>query len=363
MSSSDSLPSLPHQSVRDFHVGSTIRSFHLRSANIFLTYPHCSVSPQEAGEFLWGKARPYNPIYIIISSEFHQDNTPHLHCLLQTDKPVKTRDPSFFDIQGHHPNIQPSRSPNKTREYILKNPISKYERGVFIPRGGFIHGASAGNSTKQTKNEIMADIISSSTSKQDYLSMVQKAFPFDWATKLQHFEYSAERLFPTTEAPFIPPHPVTTPDLHCYETIETWMTENIYQGDAAERPSRPRSLYIVGPTRTGKTTWARSIAPSHHNYWQNCVDFTCYNKDAKYNVIDDIPFKFCPCWKQLVGGQRDFTVNPKYGKKKRIPGGIPSIILVNNDEDWMKCMTPAQLEYFECNCDIYVMESGERFFS
>ncbi|QDO73335.1 RepA [Eleusine indica associated virus] len=61
------------------------------------------------------------------------------------------------------------------------------------------------------------------------LSMVQKAFPFDWATKLQHFEYSAERLFPTTEAPFIPPHPVTTPDLHCYETIETWMTENIYQ--------------------------------------------------------------------------------------------------------------------------------------
>lgn len=92
------------------------------------------------------------------------------------------------------------------------------------------------------------------------------------------------------------------------------------------------------------------------------MDFTVYNKSAKYNVIDDIPFKYCPCWKQLVGGQRDFTVNPKYGKKKRIPGGIPSIILVNNDEDWMKCMTPAQLEYFECNCEIYVMEPGERFF-
>lgn len=75
----------------------------------------------------------------------------------------------------------------------------------------------------------MTDIISSSTSKQDYLSMVQKAFPFDWATKLQHFEYSAERLFPTTEPTYNPPHPVTTPDLHCYETIETWMTDNIYQ--------------------------------------------------------------------------------------------------------------------------------------
>ncbi|AAA42971.1 replication-associated protein B, partial [Digitaria streak virus] len=125
---------------------------------------------------------------------------------------------------------------------------------------------------------------------------------------------------------------------------------------------RKRSLYILGPTRTGKSTWARGLG--RHNYWQNNVDWASYDEEAQFNVIDDIPFKFCPCWKQLIGCQKEYVVNPKYGKKKRVASkSIPSIILTNPDEDWMKDMTPAQLSYFEANTVIYKMTEGERFFS
>nr|CAB37354.1 hypothetical protein [Maize streak virus - A[Kenya]] len=87
-------------------------------------------------------------------------------------------------------------------------------------------------------------------------------------------------------------------------------------------------------------------------------------KHAIYNIVDDIPFKFCPCWKQLVGCQRDFIVNPKYGKKKKVhKKSKPTIILANSDEDWMKEMTPGQLEYFEANCIIYIMSPGEKWYS
>ncbi|AAC98083.1 RepB, partial [Sugarcane streak Egypt virus - [Ben]] len=124
---------------------------------------------------------------------------------------------------------------------------------------------------------------------------------------------------------------------------------------------RKQSLYILGPTRTGKSTWARSLG--RHNYWQNNVDWSSYDEEAVYNIIDDIPFKFCPCWKQLVGCQKEYVVNPKYGKKKKVASrSIPSIILANEDEDWLTVMTPGQREYFEANAVIYIMTAGEKFY-
>ena len=204
------------------------RNFQFKSANAFLTYPRCLLTPFEAGQHLWEVARHWTPSYVLASSESHQDGTPHLHVLLQTMRPMSTRDPGFFDIQGYHPNIQASRSPNKTREYILKSPITVYSRGTFIPRAG-TSGAGYGSTPVPKRNEIMRGIIETTTNKAEYLSEVQKAFPFEWATKLQQFEYSAERLFPTLPSPFVPPHPPSEPDLHCYETIRSWKDENIFQ--------------------------------------------------------------------------------------------------------------------------------------
>nr|AIY33586.1 replication-associated protein [Maize streak virus] len=341
---------------------SSNRQFSHRSPNTFLTYPQCPEQPEIISQRIWELCSHWTPLYIICAREAHRDGNMHLHALIQTGKPVRTTDSRFFDIDGFHPNIQSAISPNKVKDYITKEPLALFERGTFIPRKkSFLGDSSKGNSDKKpSKDEIMRDIISHATSKQEYLSMVQKSLPYDWSTKLQYFEYSANKLFPDIQEEFINPHPNSEPDLLCNESIKDWLQPNIYQ--QADNGTRKRSLYIVGPTRTGKSTWARSLG--RHNYWQNNVDWSSYNEDTIYNIVDDIPFKYCPCWKQLVGCQKEFVVNPKYGKKKKVQmKSKPTIILANSDEDWMNEMTPGQLEYFEANCMIYVMQPGEKWYS
>ncbi|ACY08853.1 RepA [Saccharum streak virus] len=338
------------------------RSFRHRNANTFLTYSKCSLDPEILGLSLWSKLAPWTPAYILVAREAHQDGTWHCHALAQSVRPVTTSDPRFFDVNEYHPNIQSAKSVDRVREYILKDPLCQWEKGTFVPRKKpFVPQIGESSNTRASKDDIVRDIIQHSTNKHEYLSMLQKELPYEWATKLQYFEYSANKLFPEIAEPYTNPHPPTQPDLHCYERIEEWLNFNVYQVQPQEA-GRARSLYIVGPTRTGKSTWARSLG--RHNYWQNNVDWSSYDEEAVLNVIDDIPFKYCPCWKQLVGCQKNYVVNPKYGKKKKVAKrSIPAVILANEDEDWLRDMTPAQRDYMEANCEVYIMSSGEKWFT
>ena len=53
------------------------------------------------------------------------------------------------------------------------------------------------------------------------------------------------------------------------------------------------------------------------------IDFSKYDNNALYNVLDDIPFQFLPCKKQLLGAQSEYVVNEKYCKKKKLNGEYP----------------------------------------
>ncbi|AAB63456.1 replication-associated protein A [Maize streak virus] len=210
---------------------SSNRPFSHRSPNTFLTYPQCPEQPEIISQRIWDLCSHWTPLYIICAREAHRDGNQCLHALIQTEKPVRTTDSRFFDIDGFHPNIQSAISPNKVRDYITKEPLALFERGTFIPRKkSFLGNSSKGNSDKKpSKDEIMRDIISHATSKQEYLSMVQKSLPYDWSTKLQYFEYSANKLFPDIQEEFINPHPTSEPDLLCNESIKDWLQPNIYQ--------------------------------------------------------------------------------------------------------------------------------------
>ncbi|XP_039144875.1 uncharacterized protein LOC120282184 [Dioscorea cayenensis subsp. rotundata] len=98
---------------------------------------------------------------------------------------------------------------------------------------------------------------------------------------------------------------------------------------------RPISLIVEGPSRIGKTAWARSLGK--HNYICGHLDFNpaTYQQDVLYNVIDDVSPAYLRLkhWKELIGCQRDWQTNCKYGKPIRIKGGIPSIILCNPGND------------------------------
>ncbi|AGT45433.1 Rep [Chickpea chlorosis virus-B] len=320
-------------------------NFRLQTKYVFLTYPHCSSHAESLRDFLWNKLTSFAIYFIAIATELHQDGSPHLHCLIQLDKRCNIRDPLFFDFESHHPNIQPARDSQQVLDYISK------DQNV-ITRGEFKrHRVSPKKSDERWRT-----IIQTATTKEEYLQMIQEEFPHEWATKLYWLEYSANKLFPPQPEPYI--HPWNDEDLQCHEDLAEWLNKELYT-EPEQLQQRRKSLYICGPTRTGKTTWARSLG--RHNYFNGGVDFTNYDDKATYNIVDDIPFKFCPNWKQLVGSQRDFTVNPKYGKKRVIKGGIPCIIIVNEDEDWLQNMSSSQIDYLHLNCIVHYMSSNETF--
>jgi len=91
--------------------------FRLNAKNVFLTYPQCDTSAKVAGEYLYG-LKPTR--YIKVVREKHRDGNYHLHVLLQWVDKLNIREPRFFDLLGHHPNIQGVRSLPDVHEYISK---------------------------------------------------------------------------------------------------------------------------------------------------------------------------------------------------------------------------------------------------
>lgn len=96
---------------------------------------------------------------------------------------------------------------------------------------------------------------------------------------------------------------------------------------------RPKSLCLIGPSRTGKTVWARSLGK--HFYFGGNFDMGQLKWDAgdvNYAIFDDIhSLKYWPAYKFWLGAQETFTVTDKYKGKATFDWGRPCIYLNNND--------------------------------
>ncbi|ADN93259.1 RepA [Digitaria didactyla striate mosaic virus] len=197
-------------------------SFNVRSQHVFLTYPRCPIPPKDAGSFLKKLCKRYNIQYMYIAQELHQDGEPHLHAFLQFDKVFRTTSAKYFDFFEFHPNIQAARNPEKTLEYCQKNPADFYEDGVFVkPKASRKRKLAS-----FTRDKKMKQIMANATSRDEYLSMIRKAFPFDWAIRLQQFEYSAKALFP--EAPIQYQPQFVSNDMSDHPVIGEWLDTEFF---------------------------------------------------------------------------------------------------------------------------------------
>ncbi|CAO98857.1 Rep protein [Chickpea chlorotic dwarf virus] len=192
------------------------KNFRFQSKYVFLTYPKCSSPRDDLFEFLWEKLTPFLIFFLGVATELHQDGTTHYHALVQLDKKPWIRDPSFFDFEGNHPNIQPARNSKQVLEYISKD-------GDIKTRGDFRdHKVSPRKSDARWRT-----IIQTATSKEEYLDMIKEEFPHEWTTKLQWLEYSANKLFPPQPEAYV--SPFTESDLRCHEDLAQWRDTHLYQ--------------------------------------------------------------------------------------------------------------------------------------
>jgi len=108
---------------------------------------------------------------------------------------------------------------------------------------------------------------------------------------------------------------------------------------------RVKSLILWGPSRTGKTAWARSIGRHcYFNAYFSLSEFILGQDTAEYAIFDDlVDFDKWTTYKQWIGCQHQFILTDKYMPKSSITWGKPCIVLMNKspaslawDYDWIQ---------------------------
>jgi len=93
--------------------------YQINSHQLFLTYPHCTLTKDEALTLLNLK---FTIEDYVVAHELHESGDSHIHCYLKLDKSsvCRFRDSHFADIGGYHGNYQGCRSPKNVIKYCTK---------------------------------------------------------------------------------------------------------------------------------------------------------------------------------------------------------------------------------------------------
>ncbi|AIF34812.1 replication-associated protein [Sewage-associated circular DNA virus-4] len=284
--------------------------FHAKT--VFLTYPQCPVNKEDLLAWLQTLR---NPIYTIVSHELHEDGSPHLHAVVCWQNKLDIRDTTFFNYENYHPNIQSARSIKKVIAYTKKD-------------GDFIE---AGDSPIVDTANTWSTAMDTATTIKEFMDTVKESNPRDYILQHERLEYFAAKHFkkdtevykPNFEE-FILPH-----------EVEAWLNEE-FNSDKL----RKKSLILIGPSKLGKTEWARSLGP--HMYFNHLANFKDdWDDEAKYIVFDDFDFDFIPNKKGFFGGQQHFQITGKYMRVKSVRWGKCCIYCANVtpnikdiDKDW-----------------------------
>lgn len=172
-------------------------------------------------DYLYNLFSSFNPTYARICQEDHEDGSPHLHCLVQTDKKFCITNERHFDVSDpnrsgiYHPNCQIPRRDADVADYIAKG-------GRFEERG--ILRASR-RSPKKSRDSLWTAILNESTSKSEFLARCVHDQPYTAVTQYRNLEYFANTKWPE---PITVYEPKWTTFPHVPEPIKQWAEDNLF---------------------------------------------------------------------------------------------------------------------------------------
>lgn len=314
-------------------------NFRLKSRYVYLTYSQvCENIPEHIlGDHLIEQWRGLKAERFLACFERHVDGGLHVHALLFNSKQFDTLNPRFFDVafdvgdDNHfsHPNI---RKPGKSSKDLQR--VKSYIRKDGNVFADDIDSASDG--VPQCRDEVVENALNAA-SAAEAMSIVRDGLAFNYMCSFNSVRSMVAHHFPDRDPinDYDPPFPPSSfsPPLSLSEYAAQYLTEDSAIGD------RPLSLIVIGPSRLGKTLWARSFG--RHAYMKGLFDLSTLQDDYSYVVIDDLDLSRLSSYKEILGGQRDITLTDKYAKKIRIRHGKPAIVLTNEelpsnlDSAWM----------------------------
>lgn len=335
--------------------------FSFRSKDFGLTYPEAAnVEKAQLFEGLYNLViRGAKVDMLMVSEEVgHQSGRRHFHVYIRFNKKI-TCDEKSFDVCGLHCHIQKViRDGGKTiypmLKYLAKEdqfPIATFDWKDIIEK----------KEEKEKKNK-QPDWISYQnedlTQDEVFERLALDGFSSQLANHFLNWSQYIKKTFKAKNKEVYIPAFIGD-DFKLPEELVMW--KFAFMGwielfNCKKEWSRPNSLILIGPSRTGKTEWARSLG--HHMYFNNLLNLDDWDESADYIVLDDFSpeiTKFLPSWKCFFGGQKQFTLTDKYRGKRTVHWGKPMIWLSN--EDIFKHLNLEQGDFIRKNCTIVCLNN------
>ncbi|KAG0184249.1 hypothetical protein DFQ28_011515, partial [Apophysomyces sp. BC1034] len=117
-------------------------------------------------------------------------------------------------------------------------------------------------------------------------SKVRKHFVHHYVLSYEKLEYFAKRHFQVPEKPYVAP-PDEQPFINITPEMQNWVNRYIHN-----TVQRPKSLVLIGPTRLGKTQWARSLGK--HTYYSGHLNTNSNFEYPDYAVFDNFSLDHFP---------------------------------------------------------------------
>jgi len=276
----------------------------------------------------------------IIGRENHADGGVHLHAFVDFGREYSTRDARQFDVEGCHPNVLPGKkTPEKMWDYATKDG-DVVAGGLERPDGGRL----------PTAGDPWHTIIKAED-RDEFFTLCGELAPrylacsFPSLCKYADWRYRKD------------PEPYSHPTGYTFSTerfpeLDQWVRENL---DGYQPGRRGRSLVLIGPSRMGKTMWARSLR-DNHVYFGGLFCLDEYEEGVDYAVFDDLQggLEFFHAYKFWLGHQQTFFATDKYRGKKLITWGKPAIYCSNTDP---RADKGADADWLDANCEFVFIDS------
>ncbi|AXB22620.1 replication associated protein [Alces alces faeces associated genomovirus MP43] len=264
---------------------------------------------------------------IVGREQYHATLGTHFHVFADFGRKFRSRRADIFDVDGYHPNISPSRgTPEAGYDYAIKDGD--------VVAGGLARPSGVGPSGRAAKWHSIID----AETRDEFYSLCEELDPERLVCSFGQIQKYADWRYRVEPEPYASPNGV-------FNLAE--------YGDLSES----KSLILWGPSRMGKTVWARSLG--NHLYFGGIFSARDINRDGvEYAIFDDIAggIKFFPRFKDWLGCQMEFMVKEMYRDPHLFRWGRPAIWIANTDP--RHDMSHEDVTWLEANCIFVEIDSA-----
>jgi len=283
--------------------------FRFAAKKVLLTYSDvCEEITREAIHFDLTERFPI--ITYVIAEETHPSTGGrHIHALLEFARRVDSVDARLFDVADsvhqHHPNIKPV----------------KYGKSNWDKAADYVKKEDPAPLTNEDPKLDYGEIFEQAESVEDFLRLVLKNYPRDYALNYDRLESMARKRWPTFSASTVCAVPQPSAQRTPFE---------LYTTDPQSVWNSRKSLIVVGPPGAGKTTWAVAQSPKPCLFVRHLDQLKELKPIHQSIVFDDLDFRHLPHHTQkfLVDMEMPASIHVRYAVAT-IPSGLPRIFTAN----------------------------------